>query len=115
MMSNSRAVNIDRLRLPFQENRRSRPRTEIHATIQYQVQGEITFKECVLHNISETGVLISCSQDLDIGADVHVVMESENPDELAIHILGTVVRKTTEPGVDDVCYGCRIDRVSDPN
>jgi hypothetical protein len=105
----------NRLNRLLKEDQRIRPREEIHANMRYQPEGTEAFREGVLHNISETGALISCAQNLDPGTRIHIVMPSENPNEFAIHIGGVIVRKISEPGVDISCYGCSIERIQDPN
>ena len=116
MMTNCNLATVESFCPSLQnEDRRARPRTEIHATIQYQAQGATYFNEGVLHDISETGALISCQEVLDIGAYIHIIMASEDPAESSIHITGVAVRKISEPGIDEICYGCRLVRVADPN
>ena len=120
MNINRNVLSVDRISSFFKEEQRTRPREEIHAGMLYQIEDRADvdnnkFHEGVLHNISETGALISCSQNLAAGSRIIIVVTSDNPDEHAIHIIGTIVRRITEPGVDLSCYGCRIERICDPN
>jgi hypothetical protein len=115
MNINYNVSTVNRISRLLKEDQRSRPREEIHANMQYQIQDTEAFKEGVLHNISETGVLISCSQNLEPGSRINIVMPSEDPKEFAIHISGVIVRKISEPDVAISCYGCNIERIQDPN
>ena len=98
------------------KDKRSAPRRDIYMSIQYRVRHYEPYRETMLLNLSQTGLLIFISERLSLRTPVTFII---SPDKTTsgepIRVIATIIREASH--TDDGChtYGCRILCISDPN
>ena len=96
-------------------NGRQHVRYQIDDSCQVRFDSVLGYGQGVLHNISVSGAAIGVYRKLTMDQAIVMMVNSPDPQKRPIAVRLTVVRDAgaTDDGLHS--YGCRIDRVSDPN
>lgn len=88
--------------------RRYYNRTDVRCQVIYRPFKEEAFKDAVLINISETGVLIGTNEKLDLDTHLYLKIESPDDEEQPIQLLIETIRDAEKFDAFEYCYGCMI-------
>ena len=90
-------------------NWRSHSRFEAGYAISYRVAGKKKIEQGELGDISGSGVLIWAEEEIAVGTEISLFVESADPAEPSTEFIATVVRMTPEKNERMMFgYGCRI-------
>ena len=96
------------------ERRRS-DRQNIHMLLKYQLPRQEMFEDGVLHNLSETGMLITIKHWATEGDTIQLILEPESSNERPLVVDAVIVRTSSPAPGGNFTYGCRIQHVWDLN
>jgi hypothetical protein len=95
-------------------DKRSNPRYDIQANIQYLMLNMDLPEEGTLHNFSQTGALVAIRRKVSLGTRILFKVKSGAPDQAPIGVMATIVRAVSGPGTE-LRYGCQIDQITGLN
>jgi hypothetical protein len=87
--------------------RRSGSRRQVSAPILYRTARMKNFASGRLVNISDSGVLISVDQVLDLNTRIYFIVETASTRQDNLHVVAIIVRKRVKKG-GAADYGCEI-------
>ena len=94
---------------------REHTRHAIEDRFQFGFGSMLGYGQGVLHNISVSGAAIGVYRKLTIDQAIDMMVNSPDPSKRPIAVRLTVVRDAGATAEGLHSYGCRIDRVTDPN
>ena len=102
-------------RIVHSVERRRHPRQYVGHKYMFRVVGESAFGEATLHDISQSGVSISCRQKIDKEQSISILIKTDGAHSLPWLVRATVIRVAEVPREGRYRYGCRIKFISNPN
>jgi hypothetical protein len=100
---------------PAHQENRVRPRHIIKATVRYQTQDMIGYEEGTLHELSQSGLLLTTRSPMTIRTKIHLIVMPNDDTQHPIHIIARIVRKASEITEAENVYGCGIEEYHDTN
>ncbi len=97
------------------KNGRQHARHPIGDRFQFRFDSVHGYGQGVLQNISVSGAAIGVYRKLTIDQAIVMVVNSPDPKKMPIAVRLTIVRDAGATNEGLHIYGCRIDRVNDPN
>lgn len=97
------------MNIPNSSEKRDFERLDIDHPVHYSLGEEVNPRECVLDNVSASGMLLWIQDKIPLNSRLNITIHSEDPADLPIRIMATVVRQTGAKGLDRFGYGCRIE------
>jgi hypothetical protein len=95
-------------------DKRSNPRYDINAEIQYLMLNMDLPEPGKLHDFSQSGALIAIRRRVSLGTRVLFKVKPETPGQAPIGVMATVVREAAAAGAEPM-YGCQIDQITGLN
>ncbi|RTZ74254.1 MAG: hypothetical protein DSZ00_04845 [Gammaproteobacteria bacterium] len=88
--------------------RRTSPRVERHGPVSFRTAEDSDYRTGFLANISTTGAMLWLEEELEIGDEIEVVMQSEF-DPAPVHMKMRVTRMLPQPRNGFRGYGCSLE------
>ena len=101
---------------PIDHGRRH-TRYDVHDNVDFRADQMSRYDTGIIDNISQSGIAITAQRELKLGQTITLLVENndsyERPLPLMIYATVTRLADITTDGL--FRYGCKIDRVNDPN